>query len=62
LPSPFRRHSCFHEACVERIFSDLLRHCSPVELTVTARYARRGGIDISPWRSTAPDNPRGVRR
>jgi 7-cyano-7-deazaguanine reductase len=61
----FRRHSGFHEACVERIFVDLMRRCAPTELTVSARYTRRGGIDINPWRSTSPgaaDNLRGVRQ
>lgn len=61
----YRRHQGFHEACVERIFVDLLRRCAPVELTVWARYTRRGGIDINPWRSTTrepPPNPRGIRQ
>lgn len=58
----FRRHEDFHEHCVERIFVDLMQRCAPAELTVFARYTRRGGIDINPWRSncaigTAP-NPR----
>ncbi|NJC89399.1 MAG: NADPH-dependent 7-cyano-7-deazaguanine reductase QueF [Desulfuromonas sp.] len=47
----FRRHSEFHEQCVERIFTDLLRHCRPELLTVYARYTRRGGLDINPFRS-----------
>jgi 7-cyano-7-deazaguanine reductase len=47
----FRRHSEFHEQCVERIFTDLLRHCRPEQLTVYARYTRRGGLDINPFRS-----------
>jgi len=47
----FRRHSEFHEQCVERIFTDLLRHCRPERLTVYARYTRRGGLDINPFRS-----------
>ncbi len=57
----FRRHSDFHEACVERIFKDLSERCSPDMLTVYARYQRRGGIDINPYRSTEPgdaDNAR----
>ncbi len=61
----FRRHCGFHEACVERIFVDVMRRCAPAELTVSARYTRRGGIDINPWRSNVPgaaDNPRGVRQ
>jgi len=47
----FRRHSEFHEQCVERIFVDLKRHCRPEQLTVYARYTRRGGLDINPFRS-----------
>jgi 7-cyano-7-deazaguanine reductase len=47
----FRRHSEFHEQCVERIFMDLQRHCRPEGLTVYARYTRRGGLDINPFRS-----------
>ena len=47
----FRRHSEFHEQCVERIFTDLLHHCRPERLTVYARYTRRGGLDINPFRS-----------
>ncbi len=57
----FRRHTDFHEACVERIYKDLLERCAPESLTVYARYQRRGGIDINPYRSTErgdPDNPR----
>ena len=48
----FREHSGFHELCVETIFVDLLQHCAPSELTVYARYVRRGGLDINPLRST----------
>ncbi|WP_028535244.1 NADPH-dependent 7-cyano-7-deazaguanine reductase QueF [Paludibacterium yongneupense] len=51
----FRRHNEFHEQCVERIFVDIQRQCQPLELTVYARYTRRGGLDINPWRSNAPD-------
>ncbi|GGW73026.1 NADPH-dependent 7-cyano-7-deazaguanine reductase QueF [Alteromonas halophila] len=47
----FRQHNEFHEQCVERIFCDLLRHCRPDKLTVNARYTRRGGLDINPFRS-----------
>ncbi len=46
-----REHNEFHEHCVERIFVDILRHCLPARLSVYARYTRRGGIDINPWRS-----------
>jgi len=58
----FREHNEFHEQCVERIFVDILRQCQPNKLAVYARYTRRGGLDINPWRSnfsTAP--PRNLR-
>ncbi|MBN8727158.1 MAG: NADPH-dependent 7-cyano-7-deazaguanine reductase QueF [Xanthomonadales bacterium] len=48
----FREHSGFHEDCVERIFIDLMQRCAPRQLTVYARYTRRGGLDINPWRSS----------
>lgn len=48
----YREHTGFHEACVEKIFSDIVRYCKPAELTVYARFTRRGGIDINPVRST----------
>jgi 7-cyano-7-deazaguanine reductase len=46
-----REHNEFHEQCVERIFVDILRRCQPSKLSVYARYTRRGGLDINPWRS-----------
>jgi 7-cyano-7-deazaguanine reductase len=61
----FREHAGFHEQCVERIFVDLQRRCAPLRLEVHARYTRRGGLDINPWRSTHPGvapNPRGARQ
>ncbi len=48
----FRQHNEFHEQCVERIFVDITRHCLPERLEVWARYTRRGGLDINPWRSS----------
>lgn len=48
----FRQHQDFHEQCVERIFLDLYRVLQPQRLTVYARYLRRGGLDINPYRST----------
>ncbi|MBS3805361.1 MAG: NADPH-dependent 7-cyano-7-deazaguanine reductase QueF [Oleiphilaceae bacterium] len=48
----FRQQQDFHEHCVETIFSDIMRQCRPSALAVTARYTRRGGLDINPWRST----------
>ena len=47
----FRHHNEFHEQCVERIFSDIQRFCQPETLSVYARYTRRGGLDINPWRT-----------
>ncbi len=47
----FRQHTGFHEHCVERMFVDLRDRCRPERLTVYARYTRRGGIDINPFRS-----------
>ncbi|WP_372017280.1 NADPH-dependent 7-cyano-7-deazaguanine reductase QueF [Pseudoxanthomonas sp. 10H] len=49
----FREHAEFHEQCVERIFLDVLARCRPAQLSVEARYTRRGGLDINPWRATA---------
>lgn len=48
----FRQHQDFHEQCVERIFRDVMVQCAPERLSVCARYTRRGGLDINPWRST----------
>ena len=53
----FREHSEFHEQCVERIFRDISARCAPERLTVYARYTRRGGLDINPWRSSSPGVP-----
>ncbi|MFC3608898.1 NADPH-dependent 7-cyano-7-deazaguanine reductase QueF [Stutzerimonas tarimensis] len=50
----FRQHADFHEQCVERIFLDLRERLQPERLTVYARYVRRGGLDINPYRSTHP--------
>ncbi len=47
----FRRHNEFHEQCVERIFIDIMKYCAPERLTVYARYTRRGGLDINPYRT-----------
>jgi 7-cyano-7-deazaguanine reductase len=61
----FRQHNEFHEQCVERIFCDLLYHCRPQQLSVYARYTRRGGLDINPFRSNfevAVDNLRLARQ
>ncbi len=53
----FRNHNEFHEQCVERIFTDILRRCQPESLAVSARYTRRGGLDINPCRSTGEFPP-----
>ena len=53
----FRQHNEFHEQCVERIFNDILRFCQPESLSVYARYTRRGGLDINPWRSNGVFKP-----
>lgn len=50
----YRLHSDFHEQCVERIFMDVWTRCRPVKLAVYARYTRRGGLDISPFRTSHP--------
>lgn len=48
----FRQHQGFHEQCVEQMFCDIMRQCQPEALSIYARYTRRGGIDINPWRAT----------
>ncbi|AOK30585.1 MULTISPECIES: NADPH-dependent 7-cyano-7-deazaguanine reductase QueF [Burkholderia] len=62
----YRDHTGFHEQCVERIFIDILNACKPVKLAVYARYTRRGGLDINPFRTNynqpMPDNARTARQ
>ena len=62
----FRCHPGFHEHCVERIFVDLLAQCRCDALTVYARFTRRGGVDINPFRTNAgvavPPNMRTARQ
>ena len=62
----FRNHNEFHEQCVERIYTDLQRQCAPAALAVHARYTRRGGLDINPFRSSGiyppPGNLREIRQ
>jgi len=48
----YRDHAEFHEQCVERIFSEISQRCQPLWLEVEARYTRRGGLDINPWRAS----------
>jgi 7-cyano-7-deazaguanine reductase len=57
----FRNHSGFHEETVERAFVDILRRCQPDSLTVYARYLRRGGLEINPFRSTREEDPPVIR-
>ena len=58
----YRNHNEFHEQCVERIFMDIWTRCKPTKLTVYARYTRRGGLDINPFRTSHPQAlPRNVR-
>lgn len=58
----FRQHNEFHEQCVERIFSDLMNLCHCKNLTVFARYTRRGGLDINPFRSNFESTPSNLRQ
>ena len=53
----FRHHSDFHEHCVERMFCDLWCQVQPERLSLMARYTRRGGIDINPWRTSGAGAP-----
>jgi 7-cyano-7-deazaguanine reductase len=57
----FRQKQDFHEHCVETMFTDLMARCQPQKLSVCARYTRRGGLDINPWRSTDPEEAVGPR-
>ena len=57
----FRQKQDFHEHCVETVFTDLISRCKPESLTVRARYTRRGGLDINPWRSTEAGRDAGPR-
>ena len=57
----FRQHNEFHEQCVERIFCDLMYYAKPEKLTVYARYTRRGGLDINPFRSNFENLPENLR-
>lgn len=58
----YRRHAAFHEDCVERIFVDIAGRCRPERLSVYARFLRRGGIDINPFRSNFERSPPGNTR
>ena len=62
----YRCHAGFHEHCVERIFMDVSVRCRTEQLTIVARFTRRGGLDINPFRTNAgvarPDNVRTARQ
>ena len=62
----YRCHAGFHEHCVERMFVDILARCRCEQLTIAARFTRRGGLDINPFRTNAgvssPDNVRTARQ
>ena len=57
----YREHGDFHEQCVENIFMDIWQRCRPQKLSVYARYVRRGGLDINPYRSSINDAPQNLR-
>ncbi|MGJ7490366.1 NADPH-dependent 7-cyano-7-deazaguanine reductase QueF [Variovorax sp. ZT4R33] len=62
----FRNHNEFHEPCAERMFWDIWQRCKPTQLSVYARYTRRGGLDINPlrasWPQALPSNIRTARQ
>jgi 7-cyano-7-deazaguanine reductase len=62
----YREHNDFHEQCAERMFMDIQQRCQPTKLSVYARYTRRGGLDINPFRATPgiamPGNPKTARQ
>ncbi|CAM2140749.1 NADPH-dependent 7-cyano-7-deazaguanine reductase [Pararobbsia alpina] len=62
----YRNHTGFHEQCVEQMFVDIQRECRPTRLAIYARYTRRGGLDINPFRTNfsmpSPDNARTARQ
>jgi 7-cyano-7-deazaguanine reductase len=62
----YRCHPGFHEHCVERIFVDIVARCRCEALSVYARFTRRGGVDINPFRTNArvavPPNMRTARQ
>lgn len=58
----FRNHSGFAEHCVEQIYTDIMQRCNPKQLTVYARYTRRGGLDINPFRSNFENSAPNIRQ
>ena len=57
----YREHGDFHEQCVENIFMHIWERCAPKSLSVYARYVRRGGLDINPFRSSEQDDADNLR-
>lgn len=57
----YRNHNDFHEHCVEQIYCDILNRCQPDKLTVYARYTRRGGLDINPFRTNCGETPKNIK-
>jgi len=57
----FREHQDFHEACIERMFVDIMARCRTQRLTMHARYLRRGGLDINPFRTNCGETPQNLR-
>ncbi len=53
-----RNHQGFHEQCIEDLFTRLECALTPDELHVVGFFQRRGGIDITPWRSSQACKPR----
>lgn len=57
----YREHAEFAEQVTERIFVDIMNRCAPERLAVSARYTRRGGIDINAHRTHDENLPPEVR-
>lgn len=57
----YRKHQGFHEHCVENIYRDIMNKCKPEKLTIYARFTRRGGLDINPFRSNFEAAPKNIR-
>ncbi|MGM0440594.1 MAG: NADPH-dependent 7-cyano-7-deazaguanine reductase QueF [Chlamydiota bacterium] len=53
----YRTYAGFHEHSVEKMFVDILHYCKCDKLTLYARYTRRGGLDINPYRTNFEDSP-----
>ncbi len=48
----YREHREFHEQCLERMFCAISMRAQVDFLHIQAFYTRRGGLDISPFRTT----------